>query len=116
MEHKSESMGGGSWVIMICNLWALGTNTSFEGSLDTALLDFIDATGLDHLLDASEGLFEAVEGGRVDHLLLDTGGVGTPAGQEESGPVGWFGSLSVHNILIIVDGVTAVIRFTILDT
>ena len=67
---------------MICNLWALGTNAGFESSLNGAFFDFIHATGLDHLLDASEGLFEAVEGSRVDHLLLDAGGVGTPADQE----------------------------------
>ena len=72
---------------MICNLWALGTNASFECSLYGAFFDFIHATGLDHLLDASEGLFEAVEGGRVDHLLLDAGGIGTPADQKESRPV-----------------------------
>ena len=31
-------------------------------------------------------------------------------------PVGGFGSLSVHNVLIVVNGVTAVIRITVLDT
>ena len=137
-------MGGGvEGVVWSSHIWfvifgkLLGTNTSFEGSLNTALLDFIMATGLDHLLDASEGLFEAVEGGRVDHLLFDAGGIGTPADQKESRPVeksrilkncflefqwffdipvGCFCSLSVHNILIIVNGVTAVIRIAVLDT
>ena len=31
-------------------------------------------------------------------------------------PVGGFGSLSVHNVLVVINGVTAIIRVTVLDT
>ena len=56
-----------------------------EDALDVGLLELVGAVRLDDLVDSHEGLLQGVEGGGVDHLLLDLGGVGAPRHQEELG-------------------------------
>ena len=60
--------------------------SGLEDSLDVALFQLVGSVGLDDLVDPDEGLLQRVEGGRVDHLLLDLGGVGAPRHQEQLRP------------------------------
>lgn len=48
-----------------------------------ALFNFVGAISLDDFLNTGEGLFEAVERGRVDHLFLDASRIRTPCHQKK---------------------------------
>ena len=59
-----------------------GKNSSscglFQEAFNIALFNFVSSVSLDDFLNTSEGFFEAVERGGVDHLFLDASGIGTP--------------------------------------
>lgn len=50
---------------------------------NNALFNFVGAISLDDFLNTGEGLFEAVERGRVDHLFLDASRIRTPCHQKK---------------------------------
>ncbi len=80
-----------------------------EDALDVALLELVDAVRLDDLVHADEGLLERVEGRRVDHLLLDLCRVRAPRHEEEFGAVAGLRALGFHRVVVVVDGVAAVV-------
>jgi len=50
---------------------------------NNALFNFVSSISLDDFLNTGEGLFEAVERGRVDHLFLDASRIRTPCHQKK---------------------------------
>jgi len=86
-----------------------------EDALDVFLFEAVDVVGLDDFVDSDEGLLEGVERRRVDHLLLDLGRVRAPTHQEQFRPVGGLGSLGLLDVVVVVDGVAAVVVLAVLD-
>lgn len=58
----------------------------YFGIVWTYLVNVIGTIGLNDCADTLEGLLQAVKRRRVDHLLLDAGGVRTPAHEKNSAP------------------------------
>jgi len=64
---------------------------------------------------SDEGLFQGIKRGRVDHLLLNLGRVRAPRHKEQLGSVRSFSSLGLLDVVVIVNGISAVVIFSVLD-
>ena len=66
-------------------------------------------------MHADKGLLERVKRRRVDHLLLDLGRVGAPGHEEELGAERGLRALSLDHVVVVVDGVPAIVVVAVLD-
>ena len=69
---------------------------------------------LDKFMHANQGLLEGVEGGGVQHLLLDLGAVRAPAHQEQLALEGGLSPVRVELVVVVVQAVPAVLVVSLL--